>query len=94
MNEPKQTEPYDCFPPWCKRSPGDWPEHFKHENGCYRRICMFCEQEFTAHKRTPACKVCADYRSLGWLEQLKYLFRHWKNKTYIFKIMWRQFCDE
>lgn len=42
-------------------SPGDWPEDFADENGCYGHVCTTCGRKFTGHKRRPkVCKVCHD----------------------------------
>jgi len=36
----------------------DWHEDFKHENGKYVNICMFCKQPFYGHKRRVCCAIC------------------------------------
>lgn len=40
--------------------PGDWPEDFSHENGCYMNRCCGCCLIFHGHKRRVECKVCAE----------------------------------
>lgn len=42
-------------------NPGDWPEDFAHENGCYRCTCAHCGAAFTGYKRRVTCRVCADW---------------------------------
>lgn len=42
-----------------KKSDGDYPEDFPHENGDYFRVCTDCGNHFTGHKRRLICKVCA-----------------------------------
>lgn len=42
------------------QSPGDWPEDFAHDNGCYRCTCSTCARSFTGYKRRLMCKICAE----------------------------------
>jgi hypothetical protein len=39
--------------------PGDWPEDFQHENGCYMNRCCGCGLIFHGYKRRNSCKLCA-----------------------------------
>lgn len=41
-----------------KETPGDWPEDYSHENGCYMCKCFQCGNLFYGHKRRAICKVC------------------------------------
>ncbi len=41
-----------------KETPGDWPEDYAHENGCYQCKCFQCGNLFHGHKRRALCKVC------------------------------------
>lgn len=41
-------------------SPGNWPEDFHLENGCYQRICMYCGNLFYGYKRRIVCKTCSE----------------------------------
>ena len=42
----------------------NWIDDFKHENGNYNCICVFCKQDFIGHKRRVVCKVCSDEKGL------------------------------
>jgi len=45
--------PYDV-----KESPGDWPEDYAHEDGCYQCKCFQCGNLFHGHRRRALCKTC------------------------------------
>ena len=40
--------------------PRNFPEDYKHENGCYSNICAVCANEFIGYKRRRVCKVCLE----------------------------------
>ena len=48
------------YPIGCTLLPGDWPEDFKYENGCYMNRCYHCNSSFLGHKRRFVCKVCVE----------------------------------
>lgn len=56
--------------------PGDWPEDFGYENGCYLRCCCLCHQTFTGHKWRVICKVCAERDAAESRKRAEWLHAH------------------
>lgn len=40
-----------------KKHPRDWPEDFRHENGCYMNRCHACSETFIGYKRRVVLQI-------------------------------------
>ena len=58
------------------RNPGDWPEDFDQDNGCYRHTCCVCKEGFVGHKRRHVCKVCFEQDRAEAEKRAEWLHNH------------------
>ncbi len=62
----------------------DWPEDFAGDNGCYLHVCVYCDTQFTAHKRRPnVCKVCHDTDAAEAKRRAEWLDAHHAPKDWV-----------
>lgn len=45
--------------------PGNYPEHFHLDNGCYQNKCVDCGELYYGPKRSVVCKVCKTKQDLN-----------------------------